>query len=238
MPKSNRNKRRSTKGRSRRGNSNKGGAGGQNVNYSDPTAMRQVPAEWISTIPDPRPIKLKSNLRTCTMVRSVSKGTLQANTGDTVFAYNFVLTDVPNYSDYTNLFDQYRLLQVIMTFTPYINSVANGSTVSPGIIGTWVDYNDSNLPSNLQQGQQYESYQRNGSYEPFTRVVNPQSSVALYGGATVNSYGTRYAQWIDSASSGVQHYGLKLCIHNATFTASTNVYEVEANYIFQFRAAY
>jgi len=238
MPKNTQRTRRSASGRGGRKSSNRNGGRNPPPNYTDPVAMRQVPAEWISTIPDVRPLRLKSTLRTCTLVRSASKNTIQANTGDTVYAYNFQLADVPNYSDYTNLFDQYRLLQVVVTFTPYINSVAAGSGISPGIIGTWIDYNDASLPSNLQQGQQYETFQRNACFEPFTRVLNPQSSVALYGGATVNSYGTRYAQWIDSASPSVQHYGLKYCIHNATFANSTNVYEIEVNYVFQFRVSY
>jgi len=159
---------------------------------------------------------------------------LSANTGDTVIAYYFALSSLPSYTDFTSLFDQYRILEVILTFMPYSNSAVTTTVSSafPGLIATWMDFDDANLPANIAEGQQYDSYQRNAGTEPFARVIKPKSAVASYSG-TFTSYDSVYGKWHDAASSGVQHYGLKAVITGATFATATKVYEIEATVTLQ-----
>jgi hypothetical protein len=172
-----------------------------------------------------------------TFRRTYSIATVSANTGDTVNAFYVTLGNMPNPTDFTALFDQYRILEVAFTFTPYATSStsASVSTTFPGIIGSWIDYDDANLPANIQEGQQYDSFQRNTATLPFTRIVKPRSASAAYSGA-FTSYQNVYGQWIDAASPNVQFYGLKTVITGSTYATSTKVYEVEATVTLQARS--
>lgn len=201
-----------------------------------PMIMQQQPSGWDPAIVDSAPMRPPRRSQVCTIRRTYSLATLQANTGDTLYSFYFTIGNTPNSSDFTNLFDQYRILEAVVSFVPYVNSVPNGSANSPGIIGTWIDYDDASLPANLQEGQQYESYQRNSCTVPFVRVIKPRSAVASYAGATANGYQNMYGQWQDSSNPNVQHYGLKLCIHNASYSTSTNVYEIEVTVTYQLRS--
>jgi hypothetical protein len=199
-------------------------------------AMHEVPAAWDPMVVDAIPMQIPQRQQVCTFRRSYSLATLAANTGDTLYSFYFTIGNTPGATDFTNLFDQYRIMEAVVTFVPYVNTVPSGTANSPGIIGTWIDYDDANLPANLQEGQQYESYQRNQCTVPFVRVIRPRSAVATYGGSTFNGYGNVYGMWQDSANTAVQYYGLKLCIHNATYASSTNVYEIEVTLTFQCRS--
>lgn len=191
----------------------------------------QLPIRDAQPMPAPRdPI--------CTIRRTYTLATLSANTGDTANGFSFALNSLPNYGEFTALFDQYRILEAIVSFIPLQNmSVAtSGTTNYPGIFMTAIDYDDANLPATSDL-QQYESYQRIAAYRPCVRVVKPRSAVALYNGSTFTGYGTaKHGQWIDAASPSIPHYGLKTIIHGAGYAASTNVYEVEVQLVCQFKS--
>jgi hypothetical protein len=199
--------------------------------------MRAQPASWDPAIVDSMPMMPPRRTQLCTFRRTYSIATLSANTGDTVNAFYIALNNMPNYTEFTLLFDQYRILEAVYTFTPYSTSStsASPSTTFPGIIGSWIDYDDANLPANLQEGQQYESFQRNTATVPFVRIVKPRSAVAAYSG-TFTSYQNVYGHWVDAASPAVQFYGLKTVITGSSFATSTKIYEVEATVTLQVRS--
>jgi len=222
MPKRSNN--RSKRGGSKRKNKN------SRVARTNTMPVRVVPATWDPAVQDSRPMATPKREPPHTFRRTFTAGTLQANTGDTLYAYNFQLSSLPNSSEYTNLYDQYRVLEIVLSFMPY-NSMGTGAN-SPGLVGHWIDYDDSNLPANLQEGQQYDTYQRNPCTDEFVRVIKPKSAVASYSGA-FTSYDSVYGKWHDTNSPNIQHYGLKLCIHGATYSTATNIYEVEATVTLQ-----
>lgn len=199
-------------------------------------SMRPIPPEWDPAVVDAVPMRRPRD-PTCVIRRTFALATLQANTGDTVRAFYFALGNMPNASDFTNLFDSYTILEAVVTFTPYSTSCPSTAVASayPGFIGSWIDTNDAALPANLQEGQQVESFQRNSCTQPFTRVVRPRSAVAAYSGA-FTSYSSRYGAWIDTASPNVQFYGLKCVITGSTFATVSNIYEVEATVTMSFRS--
>jgi len=221
----------------RRNKTNRRPRRGRSAAAAQPRVMRAQPAEWDPAIRDPMPMS-RPGVQTCTVRRTYSLATMSANTGDTVLAFYFCLSNMPNYTDFTNLFDMYRLLEAVVTFTPFATGSAS-STVSsafPGLIGTWIDTDDASLPANMAEGQQTETFQRNVATVPFIRVVKPRSAVATYSG-TFTSYGTEYGRWMNTASPSVQYYGLKTVITGSTFATSTKIYDVEATVTMQFRGA-
>lgn len=219
-----------------RPNSIQGYTAGQQVS-TKPMTMREIPPSWNLAQMDANPMPRPRRQQTCTFQRTYTAANLSANTGDTLYAFNFALNSLPNYTEFTSLFDQYRILEAIVSFVPYSTTSSSSTEASafPGIIGTWIDYDDSNLPANLQEGQQYDTYQKSNATASFSRVVKPRSAVASYSG-TFTSYDNIYGQWHDANSPGVQHYGLKLCITGSTFATSTSIYHVEVTVTLQTRS--
>jgi len=186
---------------------------------------------------DSTPMSAPRRDRAVTFRRTYSLTILSANTGVTANGFTFALSNLPNYTEFTSLFDQYRILQASVSFLPYSNSSQSGTVNSsfPGIIGSAVDYDDASLPAQTDL-QQYESYKRNSCYVEFVRTIKPRLAIATYNGSTFTGYANKYAQWIDANSPGVPHYGLKTVITGSTYTASTPIYEVEVQLTFQVRS--
>jgi hypothetical protein len=199
-----------------------------------PVTMRQIPTTWNPAYLDVLPMAVPKKDQIATFRRTYSLATISANTGDTVNAFQFSLSQVPNATDFTNLYDQYRILEAIVTFMPYSTATLSSTETSsfPGIMSSWIDYDDANLPANQAEGQQYDSFQRNVSTDPFERIIHPHSAVASYSGA-FTSYDNLYGQWHDAASPAVQHYGLKTVITQSTYATSTRIYDVQVTLTIQ-----
>lgn len=203
-----------------------------------PSTTQSIPASWDPNIVDIKPMPMPSRQRVYTFQRTYTIATLAAaSTGNTVNAFNFTLSALPNSSEFTSLFDQYRILEAVVQFTPYCNQATFVSAgVSPGFIATVFDYDDSNLPGSFTDLQQYDSYQRNLCTEPFRRILRPRIAVGAYSGTFTSFANMPSKTWIDAASPNVQYYGIKSVIQNNTYPASTNIYEVEATVTLQCRS--
>jgi hypothetical protein len=185
---------------------------------------------------DTRPLPPSTRQPVSTFRRTYTAGTISASvSGDTINAWPITLSSLPGSSEFTALFDQYRILEVSYSFIPYFTEVPSTAGTVPGIFGSAIDYDDANFVLGLSDLQQYDSYQRINAVKSLTRVVRPRSAVAMYSGA-FTSFGNVYGQWIDSASPSVQHYGLKTVLHGSTFAANTAIYELEIQVVLQCRS--
>lgn len=122
-------------------------------------------------------------------------------------AYNFQLANAPNLSSFQTLFDQYRVLALDITFRPRGTDIAPGVTsISP--MRVVIDYDDNTVAASANELDQYSNVMTIEAYQSARRAFCPAVALALYSGA-FTSYGNRQRQWIDIASTTVQHYGLK-----------------------------
>jgi len=131
---------------------------------------------------------------------------IPSTTVDFAGALSFALNSLPNYTEFTALFDQYRIIQAVVRFVP----TSQVSTSTPLL--TVLDYDDASVPSAVTDVQQYATLQITESGGYCERVLNPHPATAMYSGAFTSfgspSGGPR-GPWIDSASPGVLYYGLK-----------------------------
>jgi hypothetical protein len=135
-------------------------------------------------------------------------------TSDPMAACFFTLGDMPQYSAFTALFDQYRINSVTVTFTPTLtgNTDLQSSSSQP-YLSDWtlwytVDLDDASVISPLTALMEYEGVR----CLPFTgkpHVIKfvPHTALAAYAGA-FTSYANVPDPWLDCASSNVQHFGL------------------------------
>jgi hypothetical protein len=182
-----------------------------------PLQPKQVPVT--SNIETHRPVivPVGSDHHLVTVVRSFDAGSYAGSLiADATGALSFTLSQLPNVSELTTLFDQYRVERLEYTFYPSytMGTPANTSTC----IITAIDYDDATVPASVGALYQYENAQTRSGYIPFTESFKPHVAMAAYSGA-FTSYANRKSQWIDSASTGVIHYGLKFVIPQ-NFTAA------------------
>jgi len=166
--------------------------------------------------------------------------------GGVAKAYSFQLSDLPSSTEFTNLFDQYRIRKVTVTAsisrknTPAVVAALHAATVpiTPLLLDV-VDYDDASA-LNLAGIEQYENLRItafDGS-RTVTRSFKPHIAAAAYSGTFV-SYANLTDQWIDCNSPAVQHYGWKSILRGdlegsagGYVYGATNIY---ATYELEFR---
>jgi len=164
-------------------------------------------------------------------------------------SYYAMLSDLPDYQDFTTLFDQYRIDKVEFILQPYCNMAASGAAYSTGsgqtgvIVHGAVDYDDATLPTasdvGIQALREYQNYQMRNLFtadgKPIVFSWKPRAAMAAYSGA-FTSYASTDFPWVDCASNAVQGYGLKLIFEGVSSGTTVNIYaKVEARYHLSFR---
>lgn len=135
----------------------------------------------------------------------------------------FTLGDVPNHTEFTTLFDQYKIAGIKYRWVLTRNPDYSGTVISnvynttyqgsfPRIM--WVhDYDDSGVPANLLEMQQYPKMKEvylTGS-NPMTPwyYIRPARSAVEYEALNNSSYRPQWKGFIDCASTTAPHYGIK-----------------------------
>lgn len=189
---------------------------------------------------------------------NVTSGMLQLTTNGgamvptySSFGYQFSLLAIPGLTDFTTLFDSYRIKRVKITISPYSNS--SGTTVSgapnfssdaSGFIHYAIDNDSVTNPaaseSGIQELQQRAGYKvkRIVGNKPLTISFKPRYAQSAY----VSGVSTGYTQgnpksWIDLSYSTLPHYGLIGVFEAYTPNATSAILamRVETKYTLEFR---
>jgi len=149
---------------------------------------------------------------------NIVSNNLTETAGNFVFQLNYV----PNYANYTAIFDQYQITHVKVSFRSIskpetlINSSA-GNTVIPRI-AVALDFDNASTPTyaaiQSRFGHQVHPADRN-----FTISVAPCLQFAVYTGG-INAYSPNYG-FLDCANANVPHYGIRYSLQ-ATPVGSSN----------------
>lgn len=151
----------------------------------------------------------------------------------TAQGFNFSLNDVPGASDFTNLYDQYKICAVHMKFYP---SQTQSTTLNPAERAnanarflSCIDYTDAVAPTTADEVRQYESCEVTPILEPHERFIKHP----LY----QNNSGQNVGDWVGTSSSSLNWFGLRIFIEpcNATGTNSTLTYHLEMIYYLCFK---
>jgi hypothetical protein len=151
--------------------------------------------------------------------------------------YVFSLGDLDSSTEFTGLFDQYRIECVCFKLLPMQNAIglqtnSTTTTVTPYVV---VDYDDNNALTSAAQARSFESCIIVPPGRTCTRQFRPRIAVSAYTGS-FGGFANLDAQWLDAASPTIQHYGVKLFIPGAT-AAQTMLqsWTVEREYWISFR---
>jgi hypothetical protein len=151
---------------------------------------------------------------------------------DQGFAFPFALNQLPGASDFTNLFDRYRINKIDLTFSWILGDVrVNGGILHP-IIYVYMDDDDSAIPLTKQdvfERQAMQRYTFSEAKNTLTTTISPRWVQSRSGVSTnLAAKGT----WIDMATPGVQHYGVKGWVDYMS-SAAPNTIRVTGNMHFE-----
>jgi len=212
------------------------------------------PGAWgaIDTYRIPRlPRRWNSYNKSVSIVKTVSGVTWNISypgtSGVEVFkAYSFDLSDVADYSNYTAVYDQWRIVGISATFMQRQNVIEQLGSSTPQNTAKYAfiatDLDDASTPSSLDTLKGYANCKvwNMNLGAPFKIFFRPAISQAAFAGAAFTGYvqsKTGYAgPWVDVLNPGVSYYGLKVGIPSqGTVTADEWVIDVVLKYYIQFK---
>lgn len=149
-------------------------------------------------------------------------------------AFDFSLQDLPAYSEFTALFDFYKICAVKFIFVPgWTQSEVNVNTGAPvsaqinlGAARCFsaIDYNDSSSPSTINEIREYGNCKWSPMVKGHKRYFKPRAMDSS------NSYNINKNTWIDTSLPNKPYYGIKFGIdfNSYSFLSTTNIGKIEA----------
>lgn len=146
-------------------------------------------------------------------------------------SFTFQLTNIPNSTEFTSLYDQYKINAVSVCFYPKQTEVTSLSTTDNvrgnARILTAIDYNDDTPPTTLDDLRQYESCEVDVILNKHERYI-PKPLFLNNSGQNVNS-------WLSTANPSTKHYGLKYGVEPTQAVGGSFTYNVEVTYYIAFK---
>lgn len=147
---------------------------------------------------------------------------------------SFKLTDVVNSSEFTTLFDQYRINKVAVVLTPHGNSAELANLNRP-ILYSRVDYDDVTGYANVNEMMESPNVRSSVGTSKHSVVLRPAVAVPLYQSGVTFAYGPKWKQWVDCSYPSVPHYGVKFYWDAAGTISTSQIYSVRITFYLSFR---
>lgn len=146
--------------------------------------------------------------------RMVMGGTITPNAMAPTFGSNRItLGSLPDYTEFTSLFDAYRIAQMTVTFFPTLSM--SGTTTAPTLY-TVIDYDDDTAFTAVAPMLEYPSLMQSVAGTVVERTFNPYAANAAYSGTFTGYARMPRSTWVDAASPDVRYYGLKWAVDAGT----------------------
>lgn len=149
------------------------------------------------------------NMGTYTASQSPATGTVPARG-----AFSFNMNLLPNVSEYSALYDQYKISGVSLKFIPKTNQFQGGTSGTPNTIGygqivTAIDYDDAVTPITKDQLLEFGSSKVTRSNKEHKRYLKPKMLQEIYINSSTTGRAPISAKWIDWSFPNAEHYGIK-----------------------------
>ncbi|AUM61741.1 capsid [uncultured virus] len=188
---------------------------------------------------------------------SASAGYMSHTTSAVLAAVNygaigasFRLSDLPNYTEFTNLYESYKINRITVRITPMATGAAAGAAFSSTVTQTailfhWcLDYDDSSVPTASDAGvqalRQRSGYKFRNIYandgKPIVISWVPRVAASYYNSAVSTAYGQKASPWLDEGSDSCPHYGLKMITETvSTGAAVLHFFKVDTKLSLSFK---
>lgn len=157
----------------------------------------------------------------------------QINAGNpgTGQALNFSLSQVPNASEFTLLYDQYQIKGVKVHVIPKFTETAIGKF--QGNMWSVLDYDDATVPTALSPLLQYQNVKRTRMQKMHKRYIRPCVATEIFNTGITTTYSPKRNVWIDCASDTTEHYGMKLWFDG--LNSDTVIWDLQLTYYLAFK---
>lgn len=146
--------------------------------------------------------------------------------GTTTFGSDtFELADIPQFANYTALYEEYRIDKVVYTFnslTNMANPQIGAAYATLGMIHTVVDDTDAAVPTSIQNMMNDSAYKGSRSSRNHSRVIRPKFLNSIAGGATQPKAG-----WLLTDNPNASHYALKYALEGGSSSVASTSFFVE-----------
>lgn len=126
---------------------------------------------------------------------------------DTFQGNNFTLSSLPNYTEFTSMFDAYKIVKIQYRFRLYKNPDVVAPNLYP-VIYHVVDYNDAAAPTSVNQVLEYPLAK--------TTILNDSKPVSAWfsfkpknSGLVSSASFAAVSPWVDTGSASALYYGMK-----------------------------
>lgn len=151
-------------------------------------------------------------LKTHHFKRTFVASAITGATSDVLGAYAFSFNTLPNYTEYTALFDQYRVNKIVVKFVPdHDTSDVNNTASSLSQFHTILDFNDSSAPASLASMFEYDTWKMTRGGRTHVRKWTPSILVGA-NDSTIAASLPKFKQWISCDQPDLYLYGLKYCL--------------------------
>lgn len=157
-------------------------------------------------------------------------------------AFAYKLSDLPDYSEFTALFDTYKICGVALRIIPLFSEASTATASAVGGIGIVLhstsDYDDvsnySPNEANINYMREVATYKCHNllKIRKWSRYLKPAVRDAVYDGTTLQPMGQKKNKWIDCSNADILHYGTKMIIetYSDATIALKIAFKVEAKY--------
>lgn len=144
-----------------------------------------------------------------------------SSSADVVGAVQFSLDTLADYTEFTNLFDQYAITKVVVKFIRIAQAPTYGgnSVDYSGAALFCVDTTDFSTPTQSKELLENETCRIQPHGQNFKMVIRPQGQIAAYNGSGFGAYkAAAPGSWCDTRSPDIKHWGFKyfLPIHSGS----------------------
>jgi len=150
--------------------------------------------------------------------------------------YSFKLSDLPGYTEFTSLFDQYRIRKVKIVLVPNFgpNTVPSGGAfLSNFSVNTVLDYNDVTAPANLNELLEYQNMRRTKGTREHKRYFTPAVAFSESTVGATTAIDSKFSPWLSTSQAGTLHFGLKYYAGAIGATTDTLRYQAYITYYIQ-----
>lgn len=154
-----------------------------------------------------------------------------ANTFTVVpFAFSFALNQLPNFAEFTALYDHYRIVKVkVMLFPSFNVSFADGLSTNTtasdlGRVWSCIDYDDDNAfapnLTGLNDMRQRKNAKVTRGSKIHKRYFTPSVLQVVADSGGTNAVAPKFKQWLSVTDDTVPHLGLKGIYENGMVNAA------------------
>lgn len=162
---------------------------------------------------------------------------------------SFVFNLMPGFTEFSSLFDEYRINCLVLTFHPMtkaINAVNATTTTGSGqtyVANTqwtapklhWIyDQDDGTNPTSLNEMLEYANHKQVDFNRDIKIKLVPAVAVPVYKTGASWGYGSKKKQWLDLAFSDIPMYAIKFAVD--TINANHRfIYSIDIKVYMSFR---